>query len=490
MANVWWKDAHRWSIIYGNYSGIEATAITEFQRILQFQAPYVIQTLDSKSDIPQNHNLAIIGTAANNKLIADLLRRSIITLPDKADSYAVKSMKDPANEKRMLLIIAGSNPSALLYAVNDFAWRYQNQIAIAYNDPKHRHIALENLPSFEWNDWPRIQDRGIWTWGYVIYDYKSFIKNMAKLRFNMLTIWNDHVPLNAAEIIDYAHSNGIKIVFGFHWGWGIGNAEEVLKKLSSPEGRAYMTQDILNRYSLQYADLKHDGIYFQSATEHSMLTVGERSVAAIMCDFVNETSRALWEKYPHLSIQFGLHATSVRENYNDLAPLHKDIIITWEDAGATPFTYSPITSVKWGDSTIDTTQTLELSKKLASFRPNTIFGIVPKGWMNLDWGEEFENHGPFILGERNPSFITERLISRKNVWARHETSWIPLYPNAMRYYREMLNYAKNGMLVTGLIEDGLFEATIPYCVSVFAQTIWNPQRTDTEILQAAITTET
>jgi hypothetical protein len=37
---------------------------------------------------------------------------------------------------------------------------------------------------------------------------------------NLITIWNDFVPLNAKEIVKYAHDRGIKVVWGYSWCWG------------------------------------------------------------------------------------------------------------------------------------------------------------------------------------------------------------------------------------------------------------------------------
>ena len=37
--------------------------------------------------------------------------------------------------------------------------------------------------------------------GTPINDYREYIENMACMRLNQLTLWNDHLPLNAADII-------------------------------------------------------------------------------------------------------------------------------------------------------------------------------------------------------------------------------------------------------------------------------------------------
>lgn len=43
------------------------------------------------------------------------------------------------------------------------------------------------LPDFELNSRPAVKNRGIWTWGHVIYDYRSFIDNMVMLKLNTAT---------------------------------------------------------------------------------------------------------------------------------------------------------------------------------------------------------------------------------------------------------------------------------------------------------------
>ncbi len=55
------------------------------------------------------------------------------------------------------------------------------------------------LPDFELNSRPAVKNGGIWTWGHVIYDYRSFIDNMVMLKLNTVTIWNDFLPKNARK---------------------------------------------------------------------------------------------------------------------------------------------------------------------------------------------------------------------------------------------------------------------------------------------------
>lgn len=112
--------------------------------------------------------------------------------------------------------------------------------------------------------------------------------------------------------------------------------------------------------------------------------------------------------------------------------------------------------------------------------------MVPKGWTCLRWGREFEFHGPFILGERQPAAIRERLHDREGTWEANNQRWYRLFPHAARFYREVLATNPASTLATGLVEDGLFEECIQPSVSLFAETLWNPYQPDEEILARAM----
>jgi hypothetical protein len=298
---------------------------------------------------------------------------------------------------------------------------------------------------------------------------------------NLLTVWNDCPPLNCRELIDYAHSRGVRVLLGFHWGWGLADLD-----LGRDEDRHHIRKHVLKNYAENYRHLGMDGIYFQTITEHDNLETGGRSTAELACDLVNETAADLWDTDPDLYIQFGLHATSIRERYTDLEPLDNRVTIAWEDAGLIPYSYAPVVKAakaKWL-GTLD--ETVEYSKRLATFRPGTEFAMVPKGWLNIRWGEDFEHHGPFVLGERSRAFIRRRLEERRPLWDRRNAHWLRYYPAAARFYREILDCRPPTMTVTGLVEDAMFEEEIQPAVALFAETIWNPKRSDDDILKRAM----
>jgi hypothetical protein len=475
----------RWSIAYGSYESVERFALQKLYEAVQSYFPYVVQVHPvSEYGSPSNEHTILVGTPEDNVLLRELVQGGQLSLPNRPQAFAIACMDSPWHPGYRLVAIVGSDPLGVLYGVQEFiAQVLSTQVAPEKPTALRLREAFDSMPDFALSDYPRIEHRGIWTWGYVIYDYRRFLDNMAGLKMNRLIMWNDCPPLNCHEILDYAHGRGIQVILGFPWGWGSQRLD-----LAHAADRKRIKEWVLAHYQENYADLDPDGIYFQTLTEHHKTEIEGRSVAAVVCEMVNEIAASLLALDPGLSIHFGLHATSIRDRYRDLEPLDPRITIVWEDAGTLPYTYTPVTKttipeVEAPFSTFE--QTLVYSKKLARLREGCLFALVPKGWTCLDWQSEFEHHGPFLLGERTPGFVRERLRQRQPRWDQVNRLWLQHYPLAKRFYREMLGCSPAGMSVTALVEDGLLEERIQLSVALLAETIWNPERSDVDLLQRA-----
>ncbi len=218
---------------------------------------------------------------------------------------------------------------------------------------------MDSLGDCSLQEIPAVPERGLWSWGYVIYDYVRFLDNLARLRFNRLTIWNDLPPVNCREVIAYAHSRGLRLSLGFPWGWGMDY------DLADPGDRQKIQDQVVEHYARYIQPQQPDGIYFQTLTEHHLLELGGRSVAGLTCELVNQTATSLYALSPKLDIRFGLHATSIRQNYREFLNLDPRITIVWEDAGALPFSYLPVLE----QDGISYEETLAYACELASFPP-------------------------------------------------------------------------------------------------------------------------
>lgn len=476
----------RWRIYYGKYDGVEQFAVNELQKIVQRHFPYIIEVQEAANMQPDTDtNAIIVGTPADNKQIAYLIEEGLLAAPSLPEEYSIACMDSPWSKGQRLLVIAGSDANGIIYGINDLDTRILTK-PVPHGAKFDARKAFDEIADFSIKESPAIQNRGIWTWGYVIYDYRRFIDNMARCKMNMITIWNDCPPLNIREVIDYAHSRGIRVILGYHWGWGMDidpTSREDLEKIKA---------DVLSNHYANYSALGMDGIYFQLGfTESSRTQVGGKSIAELSCEWVNEIAGEILKEEPDLLIQFGLHATSVLDCFGDLQDLNPKIEIVWEDAGAIPYYYSPIDSYDdEGDAkakglgSVDAT--LDYSKRLASLRGAKSFAMVPKGWTCLSWSQEFEHHNSFILGERDPGFIKHRLALRKSDWNSQNALWFHNYPFAARFYREILKCVDGPITATGLVEDGDFEETIQPSVALFAEMLWDPSKMDDELMEYAL----
>jgi hypothetical protein len=475
----------RWKVICGSYESVEQFAINELQSMMQSYFPYVIRVEIGGTELNGHEDhLLLIGTRSNNPGISSLIEQGRVTVPDRSEAYGISSLKSPWNPERKIIAIAGNDPAGVLSGVMHFN---AETLGVKYveDELKRKSEVFNQMPDFSLSEAPKIENRGIWTWGYVIYDYRRFLDNMARLRMNMLTIWNDCPPVNIVEVIDYAHSRGVKIVLGFHWGWGM---EEI--DLTDDSHIQMLKKSVLGNYEQNYAKLPHDGIYFQTLTETNATTVKDEPIAKLTCNLVNDIGRSLLENYPDLTIQFGLHATSIRDNYTYLEELDPRITITWEDAGLIPYSYNPVTDYdpetptkyNWPES-VD--ETIEYSKKLATMRGSQEFAMVPKGFTSLRWQSEFENHGPFILGERSARYCRNRLDQRQARWDYVNGLWLRNYPAALSFFREILKTGTKKITATALVEDGMFETRIQPGIALFAHILWNPEVDEKTLPQLA-----
>ncbi len=273
----------RWTLLYGSYEGVEQFAINELQRMVQRSIPYVLEVLPAGRTPDATRNLILMGTPAANPRIAELGRKGLVKLPTHAEGYTIACLKSPWQQGTRLVVIAGTDASGVLYGVMEF----NKKLATLATHDKELRAAFDAIAEFTLTDSPVIENRGIWTWGYVIYDYRRFFDNMARLKMNRLTVWNDRPPVNCRQFIDYAHSRGIKVILGYSWGYALAKLDP-----TNPRHLQLIKAEVLKNYEDSYRDLGMDGIYFQTFTEQSNTMIGGRSIAGIACDWVNDIARA------------------------------------------------------------------------------------------------------------------------------------------------------------------------------------------------------
>ena len=450
------------AIIYGELkNGVQKKAIEILSQFLldyTFEYPVCLQ-FDPTADYSK-YLCIYIGTKNNNRYISE----NSDTALNKAEEYLISVKNGNA-------VIEGFDDNGVLYGCIDFYNKYITKLEFPH-DP---NVFVVNplskaLPDFEYSSAPAIENRGIWTWGHVIYDYKRFIDNMVKLKMNTVIIWNDLAPINAKEIVDYAHSCGIKVIFGFSWCWDVDCNRFSLDTINEN------SQDIFEKYEKEYSQLSADGIYFQSFTELSKDSIGGILIAKAVTECVNHTSALFFEKYPDLELQFGLHAMSVKEKLEYIKNVNPKIKIVWEDCGAFPYSYLP-SNIK------DFDKAKELTEKIAVLRGNDdLFGIVAKGFTKLDWGSFEHLDGPVFIGTSSDFMKENRIVRKSKIWKYLQAYWLTNADKAFEITRTIASIKNRKADITALVEDGMFEENIMFPIALYSEMLWDCKSELAEII--------
>ncbi len=473
----------RWIIVVEKYEGFLKTATDLLASALASQVKYVVpvKKVDDVSDaeLAQN-NVMTVGRVENNRLMALCESKGLLSVPKESEGYAIYVGENPLNADTQAVAVAGYDEKGAMYGAVDFCNKYCGTLA-----HQRGYLFAENffadgfnvqMPAWSYAVAPAIKTRAIWTWGHVIYDYKRFFENMLKLRLNEIVIWNDCVPFNAKDVVAYAHSLGIKVVWGFAWGWDA-KCSEITATFDEQYFRA-LKEQVLNTYANEYAGLGGDGIYFQSFTEIKTDTLNGVCVADVVTDLVNEIAGELLARYPSLHIQFGLHATSVKTHLDVLKKVDNRVCIVWEDCGAFPYSYG-------ANDTDSFDETAKLVEELLTLRgEKEYFGSVLKGMPTLDW-QSFEHFSaPYVLGERTDGYMRERLLKKNKTWKFIQSAWLK---NA-EYARKMVSLiAEKGdnPIMQALVEDAMFECGVPFPIAFLSEVFWTPDAPVGEMVEFA-----
>ena len=380
---------------------------------------------------------------------------SLSAHPQKEQGYAI-------TVKNGDVYIEGFDAAGLLYGCIDLYNKYLLKLEYPHNPDRYVVSPFSSpLPDFELVSSPSVENRGIWTWGHVIYDYRRFIDNMVKLKLNRLIIWNDFVPVNACEIISYAHERQIKIFFGYPWCWDTNCAKFNLDEVFGT------SQDVLNTYLKNFSDLGLDGIYFQSFTELKQDKIGGILIADAVSRYVNRTASLFFERFPDLELQFGLHATSVKDRLEFIKNVNPQIKIVWEDCGAFPFSYLP--------SDIENfEQTCNFVREIAVLREESErFGAVTKGFTKLDWGAFEHPLGSSFIGKASDSMKQNRIVRKEKIWKYLQAYWLTNAGKAQQMVKLMSDLRGGNLDICALVEDGMFEENIMFPVALYSEFLWD-----------------
>ena len=442
-----------WKIIYTNYSGIAKRTINLLSkevgaRLIREPSVYRIYVLPCEREgceIPKN--AIFVGCYNDSPTIQSLVESCEI--PERG--FLVKVINNPSAPNGRLVILTSHSESELFYAAISFLDDYIPEHAPKHGSNKMPELIFDTpLPECSYTECPDHKTRSVFTWGHSINDYRAYIDNMARLKLSELIIWNDYVPVNISDVIDYAHSYGIRVNLGYSWGWidGCSKITDI-----SDEALSSLKKEIISKYERDYRDTGCDGIYFQSFTERCDEYIGGRMIAEAVTSLVNDTSRELLGRYPDLKLQFGLHASSVSHRLDEIAKVDPRVEILWEDCGEFPYHYR--SSVTSGESF---ERTLEFTKKLLDLRGGVGVGLVFKGVMMLDWSKFINQSGPYVLGENSSEIAEHDRQIRKGAWREYSSEWIKNGEWAQKMLKFISENKKAdvNMCIAGTFDGGIY----------------------------------
>lgn len=465
-------DKRNWKIIYSDYSGMEKKAVELVSKelgglILRDKGVYTIHVLacEKECNTVIDKNVVVIGTYNESDIIKKYIKEEEIP----CDGYVVKVMDNPENSELKIALITAKEKREVFYGAVDFVDDYFVTAIPFCGSLKLPDEIFENkVPDYYNASAPQIKTRSVFTWGNPINDYKSYIENMARLKLNQLIIWNDFAPINAKDVVDYAHEYGISVIWGYAWGWSRKCEEIDLDALE------VLSDNVVEKYEREYADIGGDGIYFQSFTELHKDYLGDRLIAEAVTDFVNKTADKLLKKYPDLFIQFGLHAWSVEKHLEYIAKVDPRVAILWEDCGAFPYDYEP--KVKNEE---EFKKTLKFTDDILNLRENGSVGMLYKGQMILDWSKFEHQCGTFVLGCSSDIIKEHDAELVKTIWRHFQSEW---YRNGEYAYKMTKHIAKEKKDDVTIGMAGMFAGGLWFSEALCAQIMWECDREYDEII--------
>ncbi len=317
--------------------GIEAYTNSEVGRVfLEHLEVAVENAVDISHEQLRGSNLVAVGTVGNNRLIKRLVETGFVKSIEKQQGYSISCAPDPRDNSRWILVIVGADTNGALYGLRDLEHYYLKNFKV--EDGK---LLAE---SFAATDYPRIEYRGHWVWGCNMPDKKAWMENMSRWKLNELIHWDNYPPEKAKEYVDFAHSRGIRVIWGFGWGWNPdwnfeipegfdhGTGKGVQMCGSSEFNKKFYQREILKKVRNLYVPTGCDGIYFQAFTEVPKCRCElckAKSKGRIMLEFVNPIVDAIKKEFPDLWISCGVHANL--GYYAEMKELDPRCNIYWEN---------------------------------------------------------------------------------------------------------------------------------------------------------------
>ncbi|MBQ7830922.1 MAG: hypothetical protein IJ393_02465, partial [Clostridia bacterium] len=245
-----------WKIVYSDFSGMERKAVELLNReagknIIRDTGVYTLYVLPMEQESKNTeiaHSAFVVGLWENSDLVRKFVSKNEI--PD--NGYCLKIIHNPKREDGSIVIVTAHEARNLFYGATAFLDEYVPHYAPDGGGLKFSNSIFEyQLPTATYASAPQTQTRSVFSWGHCINDYREYIRDMARLGLNQLILWNDFKPINAKDIVDYAHEYGVELIWGFSWGWSTGQCRDTTTL--TDEYLSALKLKVLDKFEKEYA---------------------------------------------------------------------------------------------------------------------------------------------------------------------------------------------------------------------------------------------
>ena len=378
-----------WKVVYSSAEGPQGRAL---ETLTERLGPYFLREghiatalvlpleKDGGEPVKGKRDIIVVGVPSENATLRGYLGGSAVP----AGGYLIKTLHEKG---RNVVLIAGDAPEAVLWGTFDFldvvAPTLESKVSSQHGRYAGMFFRAAKIPGCECRRAPQTLVRSIFSWGHVVDDCRTTFRELARARFNRAILWNDQQVVNAREVVECAHSWGVKVFWGFSWGW----------TLSGKDGDGLdfgkLADDIVAEWRRVWKPMGGDGIYFQSFTETNKREIGGRSIPEAVTELVNAVAKRIRAESLGTEIVFGLHSNSMKREgaAEAIAKVDPELEILWENCGGFPF-WETDGKVKPPD--------VAFCDRMLSL--NASVGLAWKAQLRMDWGNYVPPAGPFMLG--------------------------------------------------------------------------------------------
>ena len=105
-----------------------------------------------------------------------------------------------------------------------------------------------------------------------------------------------------------------------------------------------------------------------------------------------------------------------------------------------------------------------------------------RGLTKLDWPSFSHQDGAVFPGTSSDAMKTDRIIRRSKDWKYFQAYWLKNGDKAYEMIKAMEKSKEGRLMITALVEDGMFEKNLMFPVALYSEMLWNTKSDFKEML--------